>query len=204
MEALKLLEDLLRRFDAVGRVWRCGVGLGRLGIGRGIGAERGEGCGLSWGDGFGWLAWDGLRLYRTSYRAGVWLGGDFGGFGRVVEGGRVGIGWSGAAVAWSEDELGEAVVGALDEEHVAVGAIEECSEDLGGGAGSVGSKDTFVGDASGDLHGGLASDLAENLVEAGVAGRDGEEVIGEGNGSSLGWGPGGLGWRRGLGGGGSG
>lgn len=104
-------------------------------------------------------------------------------------------------MARGEDQFCEVVGGALDEEHVATGAIEERGEDLGGGAGAVGSEDTFVGDASGDLHGGLAGDLAEDLIEAGVAGGDGEKVIGEGHGSSLRRGPGGLGWRSGLGGG---
>ena len=159
---------------------------------------------MSGGDGFGWLGLDRLGLDGPGYGSGVWLGGDFGGFGGVVEGGRVGIGRSDASVARGEDEFGEAVGGGLDEEHVAVGAIEESSEDLGGGVGSVGSEDALVGDASGDLHGGLSSDLAEDLVEAGVAGGDGEEIIGEGNGSALGCGPGWLRWRGGLDGGGCG
>lgn len=101
-------------------------------------------------------------------------------------------------MARGEDEFSEAVGRALDEEHVAAGAIEERGNDLGGVVGAVGSEDPLVCYAAGDFHRGLAGDLAEDLVEAGVAGGDGEEVIGQRNGSALGrrmdW----LGWRGGL------
>jgi hypothetical protein len=60
----------------------------------------------------------------------------------------------------------------LDEEHVAAGPVEQPVQDLGWIGGSVVAEDSLVVDASGDLHAGVGSDLAEDLVEAGVVGGD--------------------------------
>jgi hypothetical protein len=54
------------------------------------------------------------------------------------------------------------------------------------GVGAVLSEDAFVGDAAGDLDSGLVGDLAQNLVEAGVAGGDKERTGGVGDLSVVG------------------
>jgi hypothetical protein len=56
----------------------------------------------------------------------------------------------------------------VHEDHVASGAVKQRCQDLSGFCRAVFPKDTLVGDASGDLHPGIAGDLAEDLVEAGV------------------------------------
>ena len=75
-----------------------------------------------------------------------------------------------------EDELGWSVAVAVDEKHVAAGAVEQSCEDLGGSVGAILPEDTLVDDTSGDLESGLPGDFAENLVEARVAGRDEERA----------------------------
>ncbi len=64
-----------------------------------------------------------------------------------------------------------------DEEHVAAGSLEQGGEDGTGSGGAVVAEDALVGDASGDGHAGLAGDIAEDLVEAGVIGGDGELTL---------------------------
>jgi hypothetical protein len=90
----------------------------------------------------------------------------------------MGVGWRGAAIAGSEDEFdrsggaGGLMIAALDEEHVAAGAVEERGEDFCRGVGAVVAEDPLVGYATSDLHPGFARDLAKNLVETGIFGDD--------------------------------
>ena len=110
----------------------------------------------------------------------------------VVETRGIGVRWGDSASAGGEDELCWFWTGALNDEHVAAGAVEEGREDLAGGCGTVGAEDALIGDAAGDLHAGEAGDVAQDLVEAGVVSGDGEEpicVLDVGAvGGALGWG----------------
>jgi hypothetical protein len=99
-----------------------------------------------------------------------------GGFAVVVKSGGVGVGRRRAAAAGGKDQFGGLVLLALAEEHVAAGTVEEVGEDDGGGGGAVFAEDALVGDATSDLHAGLARDVAEDAVEAGVVGGDFDEA----------------------------
>lgn len=108
----------------------------------------------------GWISggdvWIVLRGWR-GLRGRVGLRGEISlRFGSVVEGGGVRIGWSGAAITRSEDELGEGGVVALDEDHVGGGAVEQGCEDLGGVGGTVVAEDSLVRYTTGYLHAGVA------------------------------------------------
>jgi hypothetical protein len=149
--ALQLLVNLLWGFDSVGRLGLRCVG----------GGGRGGGCRIH-----GWGDWVVLRR-RRSLRGLIGLRGEISlRFGSVVEGGGVGIGWSGPSVTRSEDELGEGGVVALDEDHVGGGAVEEGCEHLSGVGGAVVAEDSLVRYTAGNLHAGVTGDLAENLVKA--------------------------------------
>jgi hypothetical protein len=163
-ELHELIEDLLRRPDAVG-----GVVLGVRGAG-GVGVCGGLGCGGRRGHGGRWL---GVRLVR---RLG-WIDRLGIRFGVVVEAHGVGIGRCGATSPRGEDELGRLFRCAGDKQHIAAGPIEELIEDLGDGSGTVAAEDSFVRYASGDGDSGDLRYLMEDLIEAGVISGDGELVV---------------------------
>ena len=182
-QAHELVVDLLRRLDPVGGLLLGGVRRWRSG-GSGVGvALNGGGCGCWRGSGC-----RGLGLRRRLWRVGLgcfglphgWLVGS-----GVVEAGGVGVRWRRAAHAWGEDQFCRRGGGVLDDDHVAGGAVEEGCEHLGRGCGAVLAEDALVGYAAGDLDAGLMRDLAEYLVEAGVAGRDGEQTAGVGDPGAL-------------------
>ena len=65
----------------------------------------------------------------------------------------------------------------MNDEHVATCAVEKGREDLARRCGTIGAEDALVGDAASDLHAGEAGDVAQDLIEAGVVGVDGEKAI---------------------------
>lgn len=155
--AHQLVVDLLRCLDAIGRL-RIGTVCGRL---RGGGWDgRGRCCGA------------GFRLFL---RFGTL--GSFFGVASFVEDTGVGVGRRSPSLTWGEDELRGRGAFAMDQEHIAAGAVEQGGENLRGSGRAVVSEDALFGDSSGDLHAGFGGDLAEDLVEAGVVRRDREEAV---------------------------
>lgn len=153
----ELVVDLLRRFDAVGRLLigcSCGRGWRRC-------CSRGRG---------------GVGLRQGLASVGAWVSGDFGTLLFFLAGG-VGVGRRGVAVTSTEDELRRVTVLLAEEEHVAAGSIEQGGEDGTGSGRAVVAEDALVGDAAGDGHADLAGDIAEDLVKAGVIGCDGELTL---------------------------
>lgn len=161
---LQLFVDLLRGLDSVGR-----IGLGRVGR---VGPCRCRWRGRGYRRGF-------RRGDRGGRRVGLCGLGGWGvaRIGFVIDGVRVGIGWSWSALAWGEDEFGVGFALAMHKDHVASGAIEECGQNLRWICGAIFPKDTLIGDASGDFHAGIVGDLAKNLVEAGIVRRDGKCAV---------------------------
>lgn len=97
-------------------------------------------------------------------------------------------GWGGgAALAGSEDELLGGVGCVFFEEHVTAGAVEQRGEDDGAFGRAVGTEDALITDAAGDLEVGEAGDVAEDLVEGGVVGDDGELALGKGDAGAVRW-----------------
>ncbi len=75
----------------------------------------------------------GITLGRCAVgRVAATAGGRSFWFGSVVEGGGVGIGRSGAALARGEDEFCGCGAVAMHEDHVAAGAVEQFGENLSG------------------------------------------------------------------------
>ena len=189
-KVLQFIVDLLGRLDAIWRWWlrrgvaragRCGCVV-RLGwIDWIVRGRHGAGCVGGWG-----------LMANGPYNR-IWNG-LFGGIAGFVEALSVWIGWSGAALARSQDEFGWGGSGAVDEKHVAAGAVEQRAKDVCGGRRAVVAEDALVGYAAGDFDSGEAGDFMKNLVEAGVAGRYGDHVVGVGDlcalGRALGWGEG--------------
>lgn len=60
----------------------------------------------------------------------------------------------------------------MQEKHVATGAVEQGVEDLRWNIGTILTEDTLISDATGDLHPGFAGDVAKDLIETGIIGRD--------------------------------
>jgi hypothetical protein len=168
LQALQLLVDLLRGLDTVG-----GRRTGTLGRLAGLACRVGDaGDRGSWG--------------RRSDIGGTWrLLLDVHRFrlidGIVVPVASVGVGWRGTTALRGEDELGWDVGGGVAQEHIAASSIDQAGQNLGGRGRAILAEDTFVGNASGDLHPSLAADIAENLIEAGVVGGDFELAVGENN-----------------------
>ena len=121
----------------------------------------------------------------------------------VVGSGGVRVGWSGTALTWGEDEFRRGVAIVFHEEHVAACAIQELGENLTWRGRTVFPEDALVHNASCDLDAGVMGDLTEDLVEAGVVGRDREAAVGQGDLSALWLLLGGCERDRGLRGGGS-
>jgi hypothetical protein len=195
----QLIVDLLRGFDSVGRLLRGGAGIRSGGLGwrgcrRGCLFRRGSRGGLL---GASERLLGGGIFWRASAPPSTELRGEVG----VVAFGFTGGVWVGggdAAVARGEDEFLNAMLRAFKQEDVASGAVEELSEDGLCGARAVGAVDAFVADSAGDLHPGEAGDVAEDVVERGVLGGDGELVGGEVDAGAIGrlGGGGGLGCCR--------
>jgi hypothetical protein len=80
-------------------------------------------------------------------------------------------------VAWGQDELRADRPFALNEKHVAAGAVEQRCKYLMGSCWAIFAEDALVGDSAGDLDSGQTRDIAKNLVEAGVAGGDLEQIV---------------------------
>ena len=55
------------------------------------------------------------------------------------------------------------------------------------GVGPVLAEDSLIGDAAGDLHSGIATNLTKDLVEAGVVRGDGERAVCVGDLRAIGW-----------------
>jgi len=66
----------------------------------------------------------------------------------------VGVGGSGASGARGEDELGWAVTGGVNEEHVAAGAVEKRVKDIAKRPWAVAAEDALLGDAACDFESG--------------------------------------------------
>ena len=122
----------------------------------------------------------GMEVVANGPCNGIWRGSSEDSLG-FLEALRVGIGRSRAALTRSQDEFCGCVSGALDEKHVAAGAVEQGGEDLCGGCRAVIAKDALIGDTTGDFDSGEAGDVVKNLVEAGVAGRYGDHIVGVGD-----------------------
>ncbi len=74
-------------------------------------------------------------------------------------------------MAWSEHEVNRGgapvrIRGAVHQQEVATGAIEQGGHNGGGGRRAVGGEDPLVVDSAGDLHSSQVGYLAKNLVEA--------------------------------------
>ena len=105
----------------------------------------------------------------------------------------MGVRRSGTSHARSEDEFRRFVSGRLDKKDVAPGAVEEGPQDFAGGSGAVVSEDSFFCDTPRDLDSGEARDLPQDLIEAGVVGRNGKVTVDVGDLSPPRWS---LRWRH--------